>query len=269
MADDPLFEFAVPDDLLREAVSQAEGPRRRGGPRGHAGHGRGQAAAADRHPADLGLRPPGPARPPPRSVPGTFGNGINLIGQQPRDVVPHVQRRHSGAVAFIAQVSQLLWAVPLAVWADRGSRKVVAAVALLIFAGFGALMAISPNVWAFAFLYLAASVGTGVNNTVHNSYLADAYPTEGAGPDLQLAQPVGPALADGRDPDLRLRRDDRSRLALRLARGTGRHSDRIRAVHASASPRRGPTRAATSSRRRAWTCTPSRRRRPGSCSAPP
>ena len=42
-------------------------------------------------------------------------------------------------------------------------------------------MAISPNVWWFAFLYLAASVGTGVNNTVHNSYLADAYPTEGRG----------------------------------------------------------------------------------------
>ena len=42
-------------------------------------------------------------------------------------------------------------------------------------------MAISPNVWAFAFLYLAASVGTGVNNTVHNSYLSDAYPTEGRG----------------------------------------------------------------------------------------
>ena len=30
---------------------------------------------------------------------------------------------------------------PLALWADRGSRKVVAAVALLIFAGFGSLMA--------------------------------------------------------------------------------------------------------------------------------
>ena len=31
-----------------------------------------------------------------------------------------------GAVAFVAQVSQLLWAVPLALWADRGSRKMVA-----------------------------------------------------------------------------------------------------------------------------------------------
>ena len=81
----------------------------------------------------------------------------------------------------MAQVSQLLWAVPLALWADRGSRKLVAVVALLIFAVFGAAMALSPNVWAFVFLYLAASIGSGVNNTVHNSYLADAYPTEGRG----------------------------------------------------------------------------------------
>ena len=90
-------------------------------------------------------------------------------------------------------MSQLLWAVPLAVWADRGSRKVVAGVSLLIFAGFGAVMALSPNVWAFAFLYLAASVGTGVNNTVHNSYLSDAYPTEGRGRVFswhQLSDPI-------------------------------------------------------------------------------
>ena len=57
----------------------------------------------------------------------------------------------------------------------------MAGVSLIIFAVFGSLMALSPNVWAFAFLYLAASVGIGVNNTVHNSYLADAYPTEGRG----------------------------------------------------------------------------------------
>ena len=113
-------------------------------------------------------------------MPGTFGNGINLIGRN-LETSFHMSNASLGAVAFIAQVSQLLWAVPLAVWADRGSRKKVAAIALLIFAAFGSLMAISPNVWAFAFLYLAASVGTGVNNTVHNSYLSDAYPTESRG----------------------------------------------------------------------------------------
>jgi ABC-type branched-subunit amino acid transport system ATPase component/sugar phosphate permease len=177
--DDPLFEFAVPEDLLREAVAQVKDPD---------------------VVADLAVMPgTGEGKPPPligilsrygyaplilltaaALVPGTFGNGINLIGANLKTSF-HMSNASLGAVAFIAQVSQLLWAVPLAVWADRGSRKVVAAVALLIFACFGAVMAISPNVWWFAFLYLAASVGTGVNNTVHNSYLSDAYPTEGRG----------------------------------------------------------------------------------------
>jgi ABC-type branched-subunit amino acid transport system ATPase component/sugar phosphate permease len=58
---------------------------------------------------------------------------------------------------------------------------VVAGVALLIFSIFTPLMGLSPNVWAFTFLYLIASIGSGVNNTVHNSYLSDAYPTEGRG----------------------------------------------------------------------------------------
>jgi ABC-type branched-subunit amino acid transport system ATPase component/sugar phosphate permease len=179
VADDPLFEFAVPDDLLQEAVSNVKDPE---------------------VVADFEMMPgTGQGKPPPlvgilrlsgytplvlltaaALVPGTFGYGINLIGVNLKSSF-HMSNASLGAVAFIAQVSQLLWAVPLAVWADRGSRKVVAAVALLIFAGFGALMAFSPNVWWFAFLYLAASVGTGVNNTVHNSYLADAYPTEGRG----------------------------------------------------------------------------------------
>ncbi len=53
--------------------------------------------------------------------------------------------------------------------------------ALLIFSVFTPLMALSPNVWVFTFLYLIASIGSGVNNTVHNSYLSDAYPTEGRG----------------------------------------------------------------------------------------
>jgi ABC-type branched-subunit amino acid transport system ATPase component/sugar phosphate permease len=177
--EETLFDFAVPDDLLREAVAQVKD---------------------EDVVADLKVMPgTGEGKPPPLTgilhrwgyaplvlmtaaalVPGTFGNGISLVG---RDLEKsfHMSNASLGAVAFIAQVSQLLWAVPLALWADRGSRKVVAGVALLVFAGFGSLMALSPNVWWFAFLYLAASVGTGVNNTVHNSYLADAYPTEGRG----------------------------------------------------------------------------------------
>jgi ABC-type branched-subunit amino acid transport system ATPase component/MFS family permease len=174
-----LFDFAVPDDLLRDAVARTRDPD---------------------VVAELAVMPgTGEGKPPPllgilhtsgwaplvlmtgaALIPGTFGNGIGLIGRN-LETSFHMSNAALGAVAFIAQVSQLLWAVPLALWADRGSRKKVAGVALIIFAVFGSVMALSPNVWAFAFLYLAASVGTGVNNTVHNSYLADAYPTEARG----------------------------------------------------------------------------------------
>jgi ABC-type branched-subunit amino acid transport system ATPase component/sugar phosphate permease len=190
--DEPLFDFAVPDDLLRDAV---------------AAHGHDQDTVAD-----LSVMPgTGDGKPPSLTgilhssgyaplvlmtaaalVPGSFNNGITLIGHN-LQVSFHMSNASLGAVAFVAQVSQLLWAVPLALWADRGSRKLVAGVALLIFSVFGTLMALSPNVWAFAFLYLAASVGSGVNNTVHNSYLADAYPTEGRGRIFswhQLSDPI-------------------------------------------------------------------------------
>ena len=39
-------------------------------------------------------------------------------------------------------------------------------------------MALSRNVWPFTLLYILAAVGYGTSDTVHNSYLADAYPTQ-------------------------------------------------------------------------------------------
>jgi ABC-type branched-subunit amino acid transport system ATPase component/MFS family permease len=177
--DAPLFDFAVPDDLLRDAVAHARDPE--------------VIASLEVMPGT------GEGKPPPllgilhlsgytplvfltvaATIPGTLNNGISLIGHD-LQVSFHMSNASLGAVAFVAQVAQLLWAVPLALWADRGSRKLVAGVSLIIFAVFGTLMGLSTNVWAFAFLYLIASIGFGVNNTVHNSYLADAYPTEGRG----------------------------------------------------------------------------------------
>ena len=177
MSEGVLFEFTVPDELLREAVTRLPDP---------------EAVA------EIGVIPgTGEGKPPPllgilRSsgyaplvlltvaaiVPSTFGAGINLIGNNLEKSF-HLSDAGLGAVAFVASVSQFLWAVPLALWADRGSRKMVAAVALLIFCVFGTLMGLSPNIWWFVFLYLLASLGVSVNQTVHNSFLADAYPTEG------------------------------------------------------------------------------------------
>jgi ABC-type branched-subunit amino acid transport system ATPase component/MFS family permease len=179
VSDAPLFDFAVPDDLLRDAVSHAKDPEVIASIEMMPGTGEGKPPPLTAILKSSGYAPlvllTGAAL-----IPGTFTNGISLIGHN-LQVSFHMSNASLGAVAFVAQVSQLMWAVPLALWADRGSRKTVAAVALLIFAAFGSLMALSPNVWAFAFLYIAASIGTGVNNTVHNSYLSDAYPTESRG----------------------------------------------------------------------------------------
>ena len=179
MADQVQFDFAVPDELLQEVAAKCGNPE---------------------VVADLAVMPgTGEGKPPPLPgilrqygyaplvlltaaaiVPGTFGNGISLIGNNLEHTF-HIHDAALGAVTFVAAVAQLLWAVPLALWADRGSRKVVAGVALLVFAVFAPLMALAPNVWAFTFLYLIASIGFYVNDTVHNSYLSDAYPTEGRG----------------------------------------------------------------------------------------
>ncbi|MHB1518129.1 MAG: MFS transporter [Acidimicrobiales bacterium] len=179
MGEQPLFDFAVPDELLKEVVEKTRDPELI---------------------ADLDVIPgTGEGKPPPLAgilrqygylplalltaaaiVPDTFGNGISLIGTNLERSF-HIHDAALGAVVFVAAVAQLLWAVPLALWADRGSRRTVAAVGLIVFSVFAPLMALSPNVWAFTFLYLVASVGFSLSDTVHNSYLADAYPTEGRG----------------------------------------------------------------------------------------
>jgi ABC-type branched-subunit amino acid transport system ATPase component/MFS family permease len=179
MADQVQFDFAVPDELLQEVVAKSGDPE---------------------VVADLAVMPgTGEGKPPPLKgilrrygyaplvlltaaaiVPDTFGNGISIIGSNLEQSF-HIHDAALGAVIFVASVAQLLWAVPLALWADRGSRKTVAAVGLLVFAVSAPFMALAPNIWAFTFIYLVASVAFYLSDTVHNSYLSDAYPTEARG----------------------------------------------------------------------------------------
>ncbi len=179
MADRVVFDFAVPDELLQAVVAKS---------------------GTEESVADLAVMPgTGEGKPPPlipilrqygfaplalltaaAIVPGTFGSGISIIGNNLEHSF-HIHDAALGALVFVAAVAQLLWAVPLALWADRGSRKVVAGVALLVFSCVAPLMALAPNVWWFTFLYLIASIGFNVSQTVHNSYLSDAYPTESRG----------------------------------------------------------------------------------------
>ena len=179
MADKVQFDFAVPEELLQEVVAKTSDPEVIAALDVMPGTGEGKA------PPLVGILRRNGFAPlvlltAAALIPGTVGNGISLVGTNLEHSF-HIHDAALGAVTFVGAVAQLLWAVPLALWADRGSRKLVAGVALLVFSVFTPLMALAPNVWAFTFLYLIASVGYGVNNTVHNSYLSDAYPTEGRG----------------------------------------------------------------------------------------
>jgi ABC-type branched-subunit amino acid transport system ATPase component/sugar phosphate permease len=172
-----LLSFTVPDELLKEAVAKSR-----------------DAEAV----ADLNLMPGvAEGKPPPLVgilrhagfaplvlmtlagfLPSTVGYGIGLIGNNLEHSF-HLSDAGLGALGFVGSAAPLLWAVPLSLWADRKSRKIVCGVALLVFALLTPLMALSPNVWWFVLFYILISVGSACNQTVQNSYLADAYPPEG------------------------------------------------------------------------------------------
>ncbi len=111
-------------------------------------------------------------------VTDTIVNGIGILGPEIKGAF-HLSNAGLGAVIFVGAVAQIGWGMPVAVFADRGSRKNVAAITLLIFSVTIPLMALVHNVWPFVFLYLIAAIGLGSSDTVHNAYLSDAYPTNG------------------------------------------------------------------------------------------
>jgi ABC-type branched-subunit amino acid transport system ATPase component/sugar phosphate permease len=173
----PLFSFIVPDELLAEAVAKS----------------RDKEAVAD-----VALMPgTGSGKPPPligilreggfsplvlltvaAFVTDTIVNGIGILSPEIKNAF-HLSGVGLGAVGFTAAVAQIAWGMPVAVFADRGSRKNVAAVTLLVFSATVPLMALVHNIWPFVFLYLLAAIGLGSSDTVHNAYLSDAYDSEG------------------------------------------------------------------------------------------
>jgi ABC-type branched-subunit amino acid transport system ATPase component/sugar phosphate permease len=175
--DQPLFSFVVPDELLAEAIAKSK-----------------DAEVV----ADKAMMPgTGEGKPPPivsilreggfsplvyltiaAFVTDVIVNGIGILGPEIRRSF-HLSDAGLGAVAFVAAVAQIGWGMPVAVFADRGSRKKVAGVTLLIFSATVPFMALVHNVWPFVFLYLLAAIGLGSSDTVHNAYLADAYPAHG------------------------------------------------------------------------------------------
>ena len=175
MAEGPLFDFVVPDELLAEAVSHSKDRESIAGLELVPGTGEGKPPPLLGVLRQYGFAPLilfGIAA----FVPSMVQNGIGILGPE-IETSFHLNDAGLGALTFVAAVAQIAWGLPQAVAADHGSRKVVAAVCLGIYSIVMPFMALVTNVWPFALLYMVAAIGLGTSNTVHNSYLSDAYPT--------------------------------------------------------------------------------------------
>ena len=174
---EPLLSFAVPDDLLREAVV---------------------ASNAEDIVADLQLMPGvGEGKPPPilrilkrfgwapvtyltlaAFVVAVLDNGLTGA------LAPDIQRSFRindaelGAALFAASAAQIGIGLPIALWSDRGSRVKVASLCLLIFAIAVPLQGLVESIWLFALLGIISAFGKAPNSTTHLSYLSDYYPPE-------------------------------------------------------------------------------------------
>jgi ABC-type branched-subunit amino acid transport system ATPase component/sugar phosphate permease len=175
----PLFDFAVPDELLKAAVSQ------RGGMAGE------RVAELSMMPGTGSGKPP-PMRPLLRQygvsgvslftlaalVTLTIDNGFGLLGPDIQHSF-HLNDAGLGAVVFTASAAQFLFALPIALASDRRSRTRIGALTLLLFAAVVPLMGLARSVWVFTSLAIVSSIGHAPRDTTHMSYLTDAYPAEG------------------------------------------------------------------------------------------
>lgn len=170
------LDLPVPDDLLQAAVGRTR---------------------LERAVADAALVPGmGEGTPPPLSdllrttgvaglglmtaaavVPATLDAGIAVLG-------PDIQNTFGlsdaglGALVFTSAASTFVLGVPVALWGDRGQRVRTAAFCLLVWVLAVPFMAIAPSPWLFALFAVVAGFGRAAPNSVHLSYLSDAYPVE-------------------------------------------------------------------------------------------
>ena len=175
-AGEPLLSFAVPDDLLREAIA---------------------ASNAQEAVADLQMMPGvGEGKPPPilgifrkygyapvtymtlaALVVATLDSGLGVLAPDIQRSF-HINDAELGAAVFAASAAQIGIGLPVALASDRGSRVKVAAWCLLVYAIVVPLQGAVFSIWPFVFLGILSAIGKAPNQTTHLSYLSDWYPPE-------------------------------------------------------------------------------------------
>ena len=172
----PELDLPVPDDLLQAAVSRTR---------------------VERTVAEAALVPGmGAGTPPPLSdlmrtagvaglglmtaaavVPATLDAGIAVLGPDIQDTFG-LSDAGLGALVFASSASTFVLGVPVALWGDRGQRVRTATFCLLVWVLAVPFMAAAPSPWLFALFAVIAGFGRAAPNSVHLSYLSDAYPVE-------------------------------------------------------------------------------------------
>ncbi len=159
--DEPLFSFTVPDELLQEAISKSRHKEAVADVALMPGVGEGRPPPLLADPAGQRLRPARAASPWPPSSRTCSGQGINLIGNNLEKSF-HLHDAGLGAVAFVASVAQLAVGRAARRCGPTGAAaRSWPAVALLVFAVLGPLMALAPNVWWFV-MHLPVRLGRAV-----------------------------------------------------------------------------------------------------------
>jgi ABC-type branched-subunit amino acid transport system ATPase component/predicted MFS family arabinose efflux permease len=172
----PLFEFAVPEDLLHEAL---------------------RTTGSEESIADLALVPGVGSGAPPRLrdllagagsrplllltiaafLTATVETGISVLAPDIKATF-HVNNAALGAASFAAAASQFVLGLPVALAADRGLRRNVAAWTMLVWAAAVPFIGLAPSIWLFALFAVLTGFGRAARDSVHLSYLSDAYPVE-------------------------------------------------------------------------------------------
>lgn len=114
--------------------------------------------------------------------------GLNAVDELDRTgfgiLIPNIRdslgMSNRGILSLIGVtlLGALLLQLPIAIWADRGPRVLIAVIGAAVWGVFSVLTGLSTTVWMLVIARSGAGIGRAVVDPTHNSLLADLYPVD-------------------------------------------------------------------------------------------
>ncbi|MHB8466297.1 MAG: MFS transporter [Acidimicrobiales bacterium] len=179
MTDDsaPLFEYAVPPELLKVAIAKSGRAEQLADAALMPGVGEGKPDALLPILRRSGFAPLATMFAA-ATIAYSVDSGLGVLSPDIERTF-HIKDAEMAIVLFVSFAALFGFAVPVALAGDRGSRTKVAALALVSWAIAVPFLGLAPSVLVFALLLVATGPGRAAVNSIHLSYLSDAYPIEG------------------------------------------------------------------------------------------